>query len=403
MRTAKSRRPGRKRSITVAVIVCLAAAAPTARGFAIGIDGLPRPELVESAEWPEFQFDRENTGENPLEAVVGPENVAKLLLDWEVDLTDVVTLNSSPVLSGGLVYAAVGDTPSGRVHAIDPNSGVTVWVTTLPNSHVFTAPAVADGMLVVGSADWNVYALDAATGQRAWTFPTSGGVFSSPTILDGVAYIGSNDGYIYALSLSTGEVVWKRRLGLAAGVRSPAIADGVVYASTAYTFRVFALDAATGQKLWSRRLVGGYIDSGPALDSGRVYVTTEHGTLFSLDAATGGVLWRVTALGEGLRNPAVAGGVVFVGSPKKWMFALDAATGARVWATRVDGELFSPIVANGVVYAGGRENKLYAFDVGTGDLLWTAVAGALVSNPILVDGRLYFGAFDNHLYAYALP
>jgi glucose dehydrogenase len=361
------------------------------------------PPVTLEAEWPEYRFDLGNSGHNHLETLVGPQNVDRLSLAWDQDLGSFMTLGSSPVMSGGVLYVAAESPSNGHVFALDPQSGTTSWVTTLPFAFSLSAPAVSDGILVVGAGSSDVYALDAVTGQRLWTFETDFGVFSSPTILNGVVYVGSNDDNLYALSLVSGELVWKRALGYAVSVESPAIADGVVYESTEFGRRVFALDAATGRKRWSRRLAGGDLGQGPVVAQGRVFITTDSGTVFSLDASTGQTIWQVAGLGEELRHPAVADGVVYVGSSLNAMIAVDAATGALVWRTRVDGEVFSPIVANGVVYAGGRENKLYAFDAGTGDLLWTAPAGALVSNPILVDGRLYFGAFDNHLYAYGLP
>jgi outer membrane protein assembly factor BamB len=364
----------------------------------------PHADAAEQGtEWPEFRYDVANSGHNPLESFVGSGNVDQLSLAWDRDLESFMTLGSSPALSGGILYVAAESPSNGHVFALDPQSGATSWVTTLPFAFSLSAPAVSDGILVVGAGSSDVYALDAATGDRKWTFDTGFGVFSSPTILNGVVYIGSNDEFLYALDLHNGEVVWQRNMGFASGPTSPAIADGVVYESTVFTHRVFALDAATGQKRWSRKLTGGYVGSGPVVDQGRVFVTTDRGFLYSLDASTGEVLWRIKGLGEDLRYPAVAEGVVYVGSSLNAMIAVDAATGALVWRTRIDGEAFSPIVANGVVYAGGRENKLYAFQAATGELLWTAPAGALVSNPILVDGRLYFGAFDNHLYAYGLP
>ena len=68
-----------------------------------------------------------------------------------------------------------------------------------------TAPAVADGVVYVGSGNNNVYALDAATGAQAWSFPTGAPVtFSSPAVADGVVYVGSNDGKVYSFTLAGG-------------------------------------------------------------------------------------------------------------------------------------------------------------------------------------------------------
>src|ERR1700691_3556891 len=54
---------------------------------------------------------------------------------------------------------------------------------------VSSSPAVADGVVYVGSNDGNVYALDAKTGANLWSFTTGGGA-SSPAVVDGVVYVG---------------------------------------------------------------------------------------------------------------------------------------------------------------------------------------------------------------------
>jgi outer membrane protein assembly factor BamB len=390
-----------KRTSLLAATLSLSLLASTQ--LALATDRPHAAASEQGTDWPEFMFDRENTGENPLETIVGSGNVDQLVLAWDRDLGSFITLGSSPVLSQGVLYVAAERPGNGLVLALEPQTGTTTWVTAFPFAYSLSAPAVADGTVVVGAGSSNIYALDAVTGELRWTFDTDFGVHSSPTVLNGVVYIGSNDDYLYAISLATGDAIWQRDLGFAPDVLSPAISEGVVFTSTALTYKVFAVDALTGQSRWSRKLNGGVVSSGPVVDQGRVFVATERGHLFSLDASTGDPLWRVKGLGDFVRHPAVADGVVYIGSSRGALIAFDAATGALLWRTRVDGELFSPIVANGVVYAGGRENKLYAFDAITGDLLWTAPAGALVSNPILVDGRLYFGSFDNHLYAYSLP
>ena len=65
---------------------------------------------------------------------------------------------------------------------------------------VASGPAVADGVVYVGSGDDNVYALDAVTGHVRWTHPTGNEIFSSPVVSGNVVYIGSEDGKLYALN-----------------------------------------------------------------------------------------------------------------------------------------------------------------------------------------------------------
>jgi len=71
----------------------------------------------------------------------------------------------------------------------------------------------AEGTLYFGSsADDRVYALDAKTGQRRWTFCTEGPVRFAPTLYDGKVYVGSDDGYVYCLAASDGSLLWKQQI-----------------------------------------------------------------------------------------------------------------------------------------------------------------------------------------------
>ena len=49
--------------------------------------------------------------------------------------------------------------------------------------------------------DNNVYALDASTGAELWSYTTGSDVDSSPAVAEGVVYVGSNDHNLYAFHL----------------------------------------------------------------------------------------------------------------------------------------------------------------------------------------------------------
>jgi outer membrane protein assembly factor BamB len=92
---------------------------------------------------------------------------------------------------------------------------------------VDASPAVANGVVYVGSEDENVYALNASTGAKLWSFATGNFFISSPTVANGVVYVGTDDGNLYALNATTGAKVWSYTTG--GTVESPAVANGVVY------------------------------------------------------------------------------------------------------------------------------------------------------------------------------
>ncbi len=91
-----------------------------------------------------------------------------------------------------------------------------------------SSPAIANGVVYVGSGNGNIYALNALTGEYLWNYLTGGDVESSPAVADGVVYVGSNDGNIYALDATTGVLIWSYATGSSA-FSSPAVAGGAVF------------------------------------------------------------------------------------------------------------------------------------------------------------------------------
>jgi outer membrane protein assembly factor BamB len=97
---------------------------------------------------------------------------------------------------------------------------------------IASSPAVANGVVYIGSDDGKVYALNATTGSKLWSYTTSGGtganaVVSSPAVANGIVYLGSEDGQAYALNGSTGAKLWNTTVGPTDS--SPAVLNGSVF------------------------------------------------------------------------------------------------------------------------------------------------------------------------------
>src|SRR5688500_15563827 len=65
----------------------------------------------------------------------------------------------------------------------------------------------ADRLVIIGSENGSLYALDAKSGAVKWNFNT-GKIYASPTIVDKVVYIGSGDGRVYAINAIDGSKKW---------------------------------------------------------------------------------------------------------------------------------------------------------------------------------------------------
>ena len=87
-------------------------------------------------------------------------------------------------------------------HASSTTAGTQKWSFTT-GGEVASSPAISsDGSTVfVGSKDWKLYAIDAATGAEKWAFTTGNWVKSSPAISsDGsTVFVGSFDNKLYAI------------------------------------------------------------------------------------------------------------------------------------------------------------------------------------------------------------
>lgn len=86
----------------------------------------------------------------------------------------------------------------------------------------YSSAAVTDKLVVVGSRDRNIYALDRSTGAEIWSVATEGNVDASPVVVGSRVYVGSmaSSGDFYALDLATGTI--KQQLALGSSVTGSA-------------------------------------------------------------------------------------------------------------------------------------------------------------------------------------
>jgi outer membrane protein assembly factor BamB len=84
------------------------------------------------------------------------------------------------------------------------------WQATLTGR--LSATTIAAGKLFVASIDTHtVYALNAKTGRKLWSYTTGGCIDSPPTYYKGLVLFGSADGYVYALRADDGVLAWRFR------------------------------------------------------------------------------------------------------------------------------------------------------------------------------------------------
>jgi hypothetical protein len=259
-------------------------------------------------DWSQFHFDAAHSGFNPYENVIGPSNVSGLKTAWTA-APGIGSVGTSPAVAGGVVY--VGSASTFKLYAF--SAAGTTGCSGTPK-----------------------------TCQPLWTAATGGIALSSPTVAGWVVYFPSADGHFYAFSAAgttgcsgtpkTCQPLWTAAIAsIGQGFSSPAVAGGVVYVNAATTLYAFSATGTTGC-------------------SGTPKVCTP--------------LWTAAGAG-GPSSPAVANGVVYDGAAGKvYAFSAAGTTGCSgtppsrtctpLWTAATAGNTTyaSPAVANGMVYEG---------------------------------------------------
>jgi outer membrane protein assembly factor BamB len=107
-------------------------------------------------------------------------------------------VQSSPAVSpSGTVVAASTD---GHVFALNALTGSPVWNATL-GGHVTASPTLDSTTVYIGCSDRNMYALSLLTGAVVWKYQTGAAISSTAALRgDGVLVFGSSDNTVYALN-----------------------------------------------------------------------------------------------------------------------------------------------------------------------------------------------------------
>jgi hypothetical protein len=170
------------------------------------------------------------------------------------------------------------------------------------------------GKVFVGTEMGNMYALDAKTGARAWTFPVGAPILNSVAAADGKVFFGAMDGAVYALNVANGSLAWKAQLSQRLGFSTaPVLADGNVLLGGRNGI-FYALSPTSGTVQWQYD-VGSPILQTAAWDNGRVFFGAMDMRVYALNSDSGSLTWRSDKIyGMAFKDywPVVTQGVVVV-------------------------------------------------------------------------------------------
>jgi outer membrane protein assembly factor BamB len=283
---------------------------------------------------------------------------------------------ASPTVAEGIVYAQTG---SKKLSALNISNGQSLWTFTA-DIGVGTSPTLANGKIYVGLLHGNVYALYANSGLGRWNFTADpshlfsqlydlGNDVSTPIVDNHTVYVGSLNGNLYALNAESGRKLWSYD-AKSPIFRSPAILNGKVYFESG-DGNMYALNASTGEKIWNSTIGTillsfaitnnfAFVDSGSALfTNGNLSVLND---VYALNATNGDKLWNYSVMGDFTGSLTVIDDIVYFGSPDHNLYSFNASTGAKISVYPTEGTIFSaPTVVNDtILYFSSKNGAIYA-------------------------------------------
>nr|WP_244423435.1 PQQ-dependent methanol/ethanol family dehydrogenase [Bradyrhizobium sp. ORS 375] len=183
---------------------------------------------AEPGAWAMAGHDYGNTRFSPLKEI-NTENAGKLSLVYSFSLASLRSNEASPIVIGNTLYVSTSWGPK-YVYALDAATGARKWTyePEIPDDTLQYACcdvnsrgiAYADGKLFVGRLDGKLTALDAATGKELWTSKVvdykQGSVITSPPLVvrdKVITGFGGGEygvrGSLQAYDINSGKMVWQ--------------------------------------------------------------------------------------------------------------------------------------------------------------------------------------------------
>ena len=296
-------------------------------------------------------FIDKNSGKRLWSAVF--DNTALFLAERRYDFADYY--HSSPIIHNNVIYLGSGD---GNMHALKADNGELLW-TFKTGDIIHSTAAVVKDKLCFGSFDGYVYALKLTDGSLVWKFKAVGqqyfpkGEINSSAATNGnTIIIGSRDFNTYAIDVDGGYANWNK--AWAAWAPSYTVRDTVVYIGTSDDRLLMALDARNGRQIWkinSKFNIFGNCAITPTV----LYVGTIWGRLLAVDPKTGALKWVFNTDGHTANHDryfknddTYRDGVVFR-APVEWIAAEYKMGG--MWSTPlIIGDKLIVTTAEGIVY-----------------------------------------------------
>ncbi len=301
-----------------------------------------------------------------------------------------VGIFSSPVTGKNNVYVA---DDFGNLTCYMLKNGKKKWNYSSKN-RIAGTPAVADGVVVFGSADKNIYGLNADNGKLIWKIPTSQPVLGNVNIKNGIAYIGASDSIFRAINIKTGNLIWQYN-GVRGYVETKPLIVGNKIIFGAWDTYLYALDKNNGNLLWkwTNGIKGTHYSPAavwPVSSNGKVFVVDPERAMTAINLETGKTIWRTK---QSMVRESIGisedGSRIYAKTMQDSVVCYSAQENLpkETWATSLAfGYEHNPsmlIEKEGIVFGSTKNGLIFAVDALSGKVLWKHKIGNSLINTVV--------------------
>ncbi len=259
---------------------------------------------------------------------------------------------STPATDGKRVIAASAD---GMVRALDHKTGRVLWSFDSGQPMV-ASPVTGGGKVFITGSSGKCYALDVTDGKLLWSNSMIDGfVETIPVIYKGMLIFGTWNNRLYAVDIETGKIKWDWYNGYTNRMLSPAacvpVATGGKVFVVAPDRKMACLDALTGKVIWHSDLGNSMVreSMGVTTDSTLILAKTMNGSIIAVDARApeGQVVWVSDFnIGYDIAPGVITerDGIIYIPSDKGVIHAASRADGKLIWSHRISSCLINSVV-----------------------------------------------------------
>ncbi|MBO0991958.1 outer membrane protein assembly factor BamB family protein [Bacillus sp. SD088] len=232
-------------------------------------------------------------------------------------------------------------TKNHRVYALNPSNGQEIW--SYKANGAVLATLVIDYSQIIVCAGRHVLSLKIESGLQNWATEIGGFSAGMPAVDGRALYLGAGDGHIYSLDKTTGSILWKKALDLRDrpfstliyspwGTKAVIVPNNhdnppIVLVSTVAA--AYGLNRHSGEIIWTCKVSNPY--SAPlihALEETRAILMNEWGNIASIDPYSGEIFWETTVPQRIFNtSPIASGDLVYITGVNGLLMGLDLSTG----------------------------------------------------------------------------